>query len=288
MSTSSLWPSICSRRASIPPSEIHDIDEIVKTFEHCNQLPVDPRHPYAGELVFTAFSGSHQDAIKKGLAAQAKSNTGLWEVPYLPIDPADLGRSYEAVIRINSQSGKGGVSYILEQGHGLRLPRRLQIEFGQVIQRIADDSGKELQPADIWQAFQREYLDGNGRFRFVEHRTAPNVNASDVRRLAAVIEDGGRSRAIEGVGQRPHRRLCRRPRARTYGLDIRLADYSEHAITGTTSEVGAAASAAAYVELRLDGAKPLFGVGISPNIVTASLQAVTSAVNRALRTPGPG
>jgi 2-isopropylmalate synthase len=270
-----------------PALEIRDIDEIVKTFEHCNQLPVDPRHPYAGELVFTAFSGSHQDAIKKGLAAQAKSNTGLWEVPYLPIDPADLGRSYEAVIRINSQSGKGGVSYILEQGHGLRLPRRLQIEFGQVIQRIADETGKELQPADIWQAFQREYLEGNGRFRFVEHRTAPNVNASDVRRLAAVIEDGGRSRAIDGVGNGPIDAYVDALRT-TFGLDIRLADYSEHAITGTTSEVGAAASAAAYVELRLDGAKPLFGVGISPNIVTASLQAVTSAVNRALRTPGPG
>ncbi|HUL04684.1 MAG TPA: 2-isopropylmalate synthase [Candidatus Acidoferrum sp.] len=267
-----------------PALEIHDIDEIVKTFEHCNQLPVDPRHPYAGELVFTAFSGSHQDAIKKGFAAQAKSNTGLWEVPYLPIDPADLGRSYEAVIRINSQSGKGGVSYILEQGHGLRLPRRLQIEFGQVIQRIADETGKELQPADIWQAFEREYLDGNGRFRFVEHRTAPNVNASDVRRLAAVIEDGGRSRAIDGVGNGPIDAYVDALRT-TFGLDIRLADYSEHAITGTTSEVGAAASAAAYVELRLDGARPLFGVGISPNIVTASLQAVTSAVNRALRMP---
>jgi 2-isopropylmalate synthase len=265
-----------------PDLEIHDIQEIVRTFEHCNQLPVDPRHPYAGELVFTAFSGSHQDAIKKGFAAQARSNTGLWEVPYLPIDPADLGRSYEAVIRINSQSGKSGVSYILEQGHGLRLPRRLQVEFGQVIQRIADTTGKELQPSGIWQAFQREYLDGNGRFRFVEHRTAPNVNASDVRRVTAVIHDGGRPRAIEGVGNGPIDAYVDALRS-TFALDIRLADYSEHAITGASSEVGASASAAAYVELRLDGAKPFFGVGISANIVTASLQAVTSAVNRALR-----
>jgi len=265
-----------------PVLEIHDIDEIVRAFEHCNQLPVDPRHPYAGELVFTAFSGSHQDAIKKGLAAQAKSNTGLWEVPYLPIDPADLGRTYEAVIRINSQSGKGGISYILEQGHGLRLPRRLQIEFGQVIQRIADETGRELQPSDIWQAFAREYLDGNGRFRFVEHRTAPNVNAGDVRRITAVIHDDGRPRAVEGIGNGPIDAYVDALRS-TFDLDIRLADYSEHAITGLSSEAGAAASAAAYVELRLDGAKPLFGVGISPNIVTASLQAVTSAVNRALR-----
>ena len=265
-----------------PALDIRDIGEIVRTFEHCNQLPVDPRHPYAGELVFTAFSGSHQDAIKKGLAAQAKSNTGLWEVPYLPIDPADLGRSYEAVIRINSQSGKGGVSYILEQGHGLRLPRRLQIEFGQVIQRVADSTGKELQPADVWRAFESEYLDGNGRFRFVEHRTAPNVNAGDVRRITAVIRDGGRPRAVEGIGNGPIDAYVDALRT-AFALDIRLADYSEHAITGAESEVGAAASAAAYVELRLDGAKPLFGVGISPNIVTASLQAVTSALNRALR-----
>jgi 2-isopropylmalate synthase len=269
-----------------PALEIRDIQEIVRTFEHCNQLPVDPRHPYAGELVFTAFSGSHQDAIKKGLAAQARSNTGLWEVPYLPIDPADLGRSYEAVIRINSQSGKGGVSYILEQGHGLRLPRRLQIEFGQVIQRIADSTGRELQPADVWQAFQREYLDGNGRFRFVEHRTAPNVNASDVRRIAAVIHDGGRPRAIEGIGNGPIDAYVDALRS-AFALDIRLADYSEHALAGASSDVGAGAAAAAYVELRLDGAKPLFGVGISPNIVTASLQAVTSAVNRAMRVESP-
>lgn len=259
-----------------PGLEIRDIDEIVAAFEHCNQLPVDPRHPYAGELVFTAFSGSHQDAIKKGLAARARSNSGLWEVPYLPIDPADIGRSYEAVIRINSQSGKGGVSYILEQGHGLRLPRRLQIEFGHVIQRLADDSGRELQPSDIWQAFRREYLDGQGRFRFVGHRSLPDGASRGGRLLSATIYDAATERTIDGKGTGPIDGYVD-ALSHAYGLDIRVLDYSEHAIGH-----GADATAAAYVELRLDGRRPIFGVGLDPNIVTASLQAVTSAVNRAL------
>ncbi|HTO84513.1 MAG TPA: 2-isopropylmalate synthase [Methylomirabilota bacterium] len=258
-----------------PALEIRDIDEIVRAFEHCNQLPVDPRHPYAGELVFTAFSGSHQDAIKKGFAAQAKSNSGLWEVPYLPIDPADLGRTYEAVIRINSQSGKGGVSYILEQGHGLRLPRRLQIEFGQVIQRIADETGRELQPGDIWQAFGREYLIGNGRFRFTAHQTLPDTQIAGGRVLSATIRDGDAERVIEGRGTGPIDGYVDALK-QAFALDIRLVDYSEHAIGA-----GADTSAAAYVELRLDGQRSLFGVGIDANIVTASLKAVISAVNRA-------
>jgi 2-isopropylmalate synthase len=260
-----------------PALEIRDIDEIVRAYEYCNQLPVHPRHPYAGELVFTAFSGSHQDAIKKGLAAQATSNSGQWDVPYLPIDPADLGRSYEAVIRINSQSGKGGVAYILEQGHGLRLPRRLQIEFSQVIQRLADETGRELQPADIWQAFGREYLVGNGRFTFVDHRTVPDMHASEVRRMSALIEDEGTPRTLDGIGNGPIDSFVN-ALSLGFGLEIRLVDYSEHAIG-----LGANTSAAAYVELAIDGRKPLFGVGINPNIVTASLQAVVSAVNRGLR-----
>jgi 2-isopropylmalate synthase len=260
-----------------PELEIRDINEIVRAYEYCNQLPVHPRHPYAGELVFTAFSGSHQDAIKKGLAAQAQSNSGQWDVPYLPIDPADLGRSYEAVIRINSQSGKGGVDYILEQGHGLRLPRRLQIEFSQVIQRLADETGRELQPADIWQAFTAEYLPGNGRFRFINHRTVPDVHASEVRRMSALLEDEGAPRTIDGVGNGPIDAFVN-ALGQGFGLDIRLVDYSEHAIG-----LGANTSAAAYVELAIDGTKPLFGVAINPNIVTASLQAVVSAVNRGLR-----
>jgi 2-isopropylmalate synthase len=260
-----------------PALEVRDINEIVRAYEYCNQLPVHPRHPYAGELVFTAFSGSHQDAIKKGLAAQAQSNSGQWDVPYLPIDPADLGRSYEAVIRINSQSGKGGVAYILEQGHGLRLPRRLQIEFSQVIQRIADETGRELQPADIWQAFGREYLVGNGRFTFVDHRTVPDVHASEVRRMSALIEDEGTPRTLDGIGNGPIDSFVN-ALSQGFGLEIRLVDYSEHAIG-----LGANTSAAAYVELAIDGMKALFGVGINPNIVSASLQAVVSAVNRGLR-----
>jgi 2-isopropylmalate synthase len=260
-----------------PALEIRDINEIIRAYEYCNQLPVHPRHPYAGELVFTAFSGSHQDAIKKGLAAQAQSNSGMWEVPYLPIDPADLSRSYEAVIRINSQSGKGGVAYILEQGHGLRLPRRLQIEFSQVIQRIADETGRELQPADIWQAFGREYLVGNGRFTFVDHRTVPDVHASEVRRMSALIEDEGTPRTLDGIGNGPIDSFVN-ALSQGFGLEIRLVDYSEHAVG-----IGANTSAAAYVELAIDGQKPLFGVGINPNIVSASLQAVVSAVNRGLR-----
>jgi 2-isopropylmalate synthase len=260
-----------------PALEIRDINEIIRAYEYCNQLPVHPRHPYAGELVFTAFSGSHQDAIKKGLAAQAQSNSGLWEVPYLPIDPADLGRTYEAVIRINSQSGKGGVAYILEQGHGLRLPRRLQIEFSQVIQRIADETGRELQPADIWQAFTREYLPGNGRFTFTDHRTVPDTHASEVRCMSALIEDDGKPRTLDGIGNGPIDSFVN-ALGTGFGLEIRLVDYSEHAIG-----IGANTSAAAYVELAIDGQKPLFGVGINANIVTASLQAVVSAVNRGLR-----
>jgi 2-isopropylmalate synthase len=260
-----------------PQLEIHDIDEIIQTYEHCNQLPVHPRHPYAGELVFTAFSGSHQDAIKKGLAAQAKSNSGQWDVPYLPIDPSDLGRSYEAVIRINSQSGKGGVSYILEQGHGLRLPRRLQIEFSQVIQRRADESGKELQPGDIWRTFQREYLPGNGRFGFVSHQTLPDSGAKGARLMTAEITDLGKKRTVEGKGNGPIDAFVDALRELS-GKDLKLIDYSEHAMGG-----GADASAAAYVEMRIDGEKPLFGVGIDGNIVSASLQAVVSAVNRALK-----
>jgi 2-isopropylmalate synthase len=253
---------------------------IIRTAEYCTDLPVHPRHPYAGELVFTAFSGSHQDAIKKGLGAQedahARGETH-WEVPYLPIDPADVGRSYEAVIRVNSQSGKGGIAFLLERDHGFSLPRLLQIEFSQVIQRIADETGRELQPADIWQAFGREYLVGNGRFTFVDHRTVPDVHASEVRRMSALIEDEGTPRTLDGIGNGPIDSFVN-ALSQGFGLEIRLVDYSEHAIG-----LGANTSAAAYVELAIDGMKALFGVGINPNIVSASLQAVVSAVNRGLR-----
>jgi 2-isopropylmalate synthase len=260
-----------------PKLDIRDINEIVRTYEYCNRLPVHPRHPYAGELVFTAFSGSHQDAIKKGLAAQAKSNSGLWAVPYLPIDPADIGRSYDAVIRINSQSGKGGISYILEQDHGLRPPRRLQIDFSQVVQRIADETGNELQSGDIWRAFGHEYLPGNGRYRFVTHRARPDTHASEAQHVIASIEENGTIHTIEGRGRGPIDGFVDALR-KDRGLDIKLVDYSEHAVGS-----GAQAEAAAYVELQVGGAKPVFGVGIDANIVNASLQAVVSAVNRAIR-----
>src|SRR5581483_11616363 len=160
-----------------PGLDVSDVAGLVKVAEHCNQLPVHPRHPYAGELVFTAFSGSHQDAINKGLKAMKASNSGLWEVPYLPIDPADVGRSYEAVIRINSQSGKGGVAYVLEQDHGLQLPRRLQIEFSRIVQAIADRDGRELASREIREAFQADYLDARGPFEFLEHISVPEREA---------------------------------------------------------------------------------------------------------------
>ncbi|WP_119462157.1 2-isopropylmalate synthase [Rhodospirillaceae bacterium SYSU D60014] len=260
-----------------PGLQINDIDEIVQAVEHCNQLPVHPRHPYAGELVFTAFSGSHQDAIKKGLVAQAKSNSGLWEVPYLPIDPADLGRTYEAVIRINSQSGKGGVAYVLEQGHGLRLPRRLQIEFSQVVQRITDETGKELRPGDIWTSFEREYLAEDRPLAFVEHLTIPDTHAGEMRRLKAVIRDQGVERTIEGKGNGPIDAFIDALRTHC-GETIRVIDYGEHAVGQ-----GASATAVAYVEIKTDDGRTLFGVGMNPNIVSASFKAIVSAVNRLRR-----
>ena len=188
-----------------PGLTITDIDEIVRTVEYCTQLPVHPRHPYAGELVYTAFSGSHQDAIKKGFDALAKRNDELWEVPYLPIDPKDLGRSYEAVIRVNSQSGKGGVAYVLKADHGLDLPRSLQIEFSRIVQEVADRTGKEMTSRDIWSLFQDTYLAGSapGRgVRLVDYSLFPEPRAGE-RRIAATVEIDGAERRIEGVGNGP-------------------------------------------------------------------------------------
>ena len=264
-----------------PGLDFSAMDEIVRTAEYCNQIRVHPRHPYAGDLVFTAFSGSHQDAIKKGFAAQERrwaTGDPRWEVPYLPVDPTDLGRSYEAVIRVNSQSGKGGVSYLLEKDHGLRLPRRLQVEFSRVVQAIADETGKELTSADIWAAFGAEYLQVTEPYRFIDHRIVPDSHAGGVCKLTATIRKDGRERPISGKGNGPIdaftdalNRYC--------GLDVRVVDYHEHAIGA-----GANATAVSYVEVRMDG-EPItrFGVGIDSNIVTASLNAVISAVNRMLR-----
>ena len=258
-----------------PGLDFSDINEVMHTTEHCNRLPIHPRHPYAGDLVFTAFSGSHQDAIKKGMAAMKTSNSGLWEVPYLPVDPQDLGRSYEAVIRVNSQSGKGGVAFILQHDYGIDMPRRLQIEFSGIIQRITDETEAEISPKQIWQEFNGEYLEQAGRFTFGDYRTVPATGSPGRRELTAHITDAGTEHEITGIGTGPIDAfvdaLCRHA-----GIEARVADYTEHAIGR-----GADASAIAYVELDRPGSGgSLFGVDIDPNIVTASLRAVTSAMNR--------
>ncbi|WP_259782196.1 2-isopropylmalate synthase [Aestuariispira ectoiniformans] len=252
-----------------------NIPEMVKTVEYCNQLPVHPRHPYGGDLVFTAFSGSHQDAIKKGLTAMETSNSGLWEVPYLPIDPRDVGSSYEAVIRVNSQSGKGGVAYLLEADHGIKLPRKLQIEFSGVIQQISDDTGKEITSQAIWDHFDREFLSNETPYAFVDHQTVPDTHAHEVRSITAKVKKNGQEIEIHGRGNGPIDAYVNALKDEA-GIDIKVLDYSEHAVGH-----GANASAVAYVEARTADGRTLYGVGRHPNIVTASLKAVTCAVNRA-------
>ncbi|HYH37354.1 MAG TPA: 2-isopropylmalate synthase [Azospirillum sp.] len=262
-----------------PGLVIDDINEIVRVSEYCTQLPVHPRHPYAGELVFTAFSGSHQDAINKGLKALSKSNSGKWEVPYLPIDPADLGRSYEAVIRINSQSGKGGIAYVLESEFGLQIPRRLQMEFSKIVQRIADETGKELSPSSIYEAFKAEYLDADEPLKLVEHHTEPRGPNSGPRTMTVVLEKNGVPTTVRGKGTGPIDAFVDALRQGA-GIDLHVVDYHEHAVT-----TGEDAQAAAFVEVRVgngDG-RTLYGVGVDPDIVTASLRALVSAANRAAK-----
>lgn len=249
-----------------PGLDFSDIDAVRQLVEDCNQLPVHPRHPYAGDLVFTAFSGSHQDAIKKGFAKQ--QTDAIWEVPYLPIDPADLGRSYDAVIRVNSQSGKGGMAYLLEQEYGLQLPRRLQIEFSRVVQRQADESGREINPADLHALFAREYLDQQEPYHYIAHRMTED-SAHDVQ-LEVDVARHHAPQVFSGRGNGPIDAFVT-----ALGLEIRLMDYHEHAIGS-----GADARAACYVELRVGNGPTLFGVGIDSNIVTASFKSVLSAVNR--------
>jgi 2-isopropylmalate synthase len=249
-----------------PGLDFSDIDAVRQLVEDCNQLPVHPRHPYAGDLVFTAFSGSHQDAIKKGFAKQQAG--AIWEVPYLPIDPADLGRSYDAVIRVNSQSGKGGMAYLLEQEYGLQLPRRLQIEFSRVVQRQADESGREINPADLHALFAREYLDQQEPYHYIAHRMTED-SAHDVQ-LEVDVARHHAPQVFSGRGNGPIDAFVT-----ALGLEIRLMDYHEHAIGS-----GADARAACYVELRVGNGPTLFGVGIDSNIVTASFKSVLSAVNR--------
>ena len=255
--------------------DMHNMRELRATAEYCNQLPVHPRHPYAGDLVFTAFSGSHQDAINKGLKAMKTANSEKWDVPYLPIDPADVGASYEAVIRINSQSGKGGISYIMETEFGVQMPRALQVEFSGVVQRISDATGAEQTSADIWSAFEKEYLDADTPFSFVDHMTRVATNASEVRLMTATMKKDGKEKDIEGKGSGPIDAFVDAMRKET-GKEIKVFSYSEHSVG-----VGADATAIAFVEAEVDG-KHLYGVGRSANIVSASLIAVTCAVNRAL------
>ena len=257
-----------------PELVIEDVNEIVQTFEYCNQLPVNPRHPYAGDLVFTAFSGSHQDAIKKGFDALAKRNDELWEVPYLPIDPKDIGRSYEAVIRINSQSGKGGVAYILKADHGLDLPRPLQIEFSGVVQDMTDRTGKEATAAAIWELFQETYLGPDAALQLIEDRVLPVAHASDRRQITALVKWHGVEREITGEGNGPIDAFVDAISS-NLGIDVKLADYREHAVSS-----GASAQAAAYVQVKTPAGGTLHGIGMHANIVTASLRAVASAASR--------
>jgi 2-isopropylmalate synthase len=257
-----------------PGLVVTDIDDVVRTAEYCTQLPVHPRHPYAGELVYTAFSGSHQDAIKKGFEALEKRNDDFWEVPYLPIDPKDLGRSYEAVIRVNSQSGKGGVAYVLKADHGLDLPRSLQVEFSRIVQEVADRTGKELTSRDIWGLFNDTYLAAGG-IRLVDYSVFPEKRPSE-RRIVATIEADGGERRIEGVGNGPIAAFVDALQ-RDCGIGLTVLDYHENAVGA-----GADAQAAAYVQIRTDGTgNTLHGVGMDSDIVTASLKAVASAATRA-------
>jgi len=259
-----------------PNLDFSDIYEVMRTVEHCNQLPVHPRHPYTGELVFTAFSGSHQDAIKKGFAAMRKSNSPLWEVPYLPIDPADLGRTYEAVIRVNSQSGKGGVAFILERDHGLELPRRMQMEFSQVVQLISEKSGKEVDSLAIRSAFDETFLDAVSPVSFVRHTSVGDDNDEALRSLTAVVSINGTEREISGKGNGPIDAFVHALKE-TFAVDFRVVDYHQHA-TGA----GADAQSACYFEIQVGRGETRYGAALHSNIVSASLMAVCSAFNRAV------
>jgi 2-isopropylmalate synthase len=274
-----------------PGLDFGDIGEVIRTAEYCTALPVHPRHPYAGELVFTAFSGSHQDAIRKGFAAQrAEEAAGnpTWDVPYLPIDPADVGRTYEAVIRVNSQSGKGGIAYLLERDYGLALPRLLQVEFSQVVQAITDATGKELTAADLHATFEREYVAPAAPIAYVDHRMsaaprrqpaaaepAHHAGAAGAIELMARLEIDGVETLLCGAGNGPVDAFVHALRD-GLGADAHVLSYHEHAIGA-----GEDATAVAYVQLRAGGGT-VYGVGLDPNIVTATLRAVVAAMNRGI------
>ena len=252
-----------------PRLDITDIDALRRTAEYCNRLPVHPRHPYVGDLVYTAFSGSHQDAIKKGMAA-LPLDYDLWEVPYLPIDPHHVGRTYESVIRVNSQSGKGGVSYIMETEHSMVLPRRLQIEFSQAIQHVTDDTGTEITPEEMWEVFRDEYLTPNGGIDIVGEETA-TVAGRDKATIQLMV--AGRPVTVSGEGNGPISAFVAGLRD-GLGIELDVLDYSEHAVTS-----GAGAQAVAYIETRDASGATRWGVGIDPSILSASLKAVVSSIN---------
>ena len=268
-----------------PQIDFSDIDEVRRTVEYCNQIPVNERHPYGGDLVYTAFSGSHQDAINKGLkvmeadalAAGVPVADSMWAVPYLPIDPKDVGRTYEAVIRVNSQSGKGGVAYIMRTEHKLELPRRLQIEFSQVIQQVTESEGGEVSAEEMWATFSSEYLPDPsapwGRFSLRSVKQESDVDGDTS--VHVVIGDDGAEFALDGNGNGPVAAFCNA--LTQHGVDVRVLDYHEHAMSA-----GGDAKAAAYLECTV-GDRVLWGVGIDPSITTASLKAIISAVNRAMR-----
>ena len=254
-----------------PGLDFSDIDEVRRCVEHCTQLSVHPRHAYVGDLVYTSFSGSHQDAIRKAFAARQDGD--VWDMPYLPIDPKDLGRSYDAVIRVNSQSGKGGIAYLLESEYGLELPRRLQIEFSQIVQSAMDEDGKELLAADIWRIFEREYALEDGQ-RAAVSRPVSEALADGSLRLSADVCIGGRRFHVSGVGAGPIDAFVN-GLGTQLASSLRVLDYHEHSIGS-----GADAQAAAFLELRIGEAQTLFGVGLDANIVQASLNAIVSGLSR--------
>tara|TARA_B100001057_G_scaffold364766_1_gene367725 strand:+ start:5685 stop:7343 length:1659 start_codon:yes stop_codon:yes gene_type:complete len=256
-----------------PKLDFSNINSVMREVEYCNQLPVHPRHPYAGDLVFTAFSGSHQDAIKKGFNAIKKSNDPKWEVPYLPIDPADLGRNYEAVVRINSQSGKGGVAFLLEKDHGISLPRRLQISLSQKIQKLADESGKEISSTQIWDIFEEDYLKPKNNFSYVEHESS---SKEDIHTLTLRMNMRDSIKTISGTGNGPIDSFIN-GLSSDIGIPIKVADYHQTAISS-----GSDAKAAAYIELEKDG-ETFWGVGIHPNTTRASFDAIIVGLSKMLK-----
>jgi len=257
-----------------PKLDFSDIDEVIQTVEYCNQLPVHERHPYGGELVYTAFSGSHQDAIKKGFAAQESRNDQLWAVPYLPIDPADLGRSYEAVIRVNSQSGKGGFAWVIEQDQGLKLPKRMQAHFSRYVQDLADELGRELQAGDIWEVFRKAYrLDEPQHFQLLDYNEMRSPDGSRV--FAGKIGVDGKAQTVSGKGNGLISSVVA-TLAETFGVALEVRDYSEHALGK-----GSDARAAAYVECVAADGSTVWGVGIDEDVATAGVRAVLSAANAA-------